>query len=568
MSVNPEAALMLVVEIKGIRVPFIVDTGAAITVLQSYMAKNLSLRISPYTAPVSSASGHNVSILGQAFLPIYCESHYLPFHAVVVDAPGAAFTGLLGLDFITKYGADVIITERVLKMSNIELPLYKKDDSRVPKQLNCIGSVVLDDSSHPATLDLVNSYQPVWNCHGNQIANIGLETGVFNCATPANTDYYVGTDVTGRLEQVDLSNWVPDQRCYTDPAADWSVLLPPEIGTGGRGVQTGRSSGHTRDTTPINLEMLADPNRCSTKDPAPISLDVLTDQGSFCTPDSAPVRIDVPTDRSDRDTRGAAHGKMITAEEVGLHLNKQRHDDFAVTTDSSTVKNTIDSKSESDSCFTFNLKLIDKKTIDRSSLCLLEVGVSDCLPGTELIISGYDAYSGLFLVDAVVTVNEHHRVPILVGNMSLHPVTLSKLDHFIACNLYTSVDNIFTLDAETEFDPWPASSTDCDEIKPIEEAFDLSHLDPDTKALVVDLLRDYEDIFVHGKVGLGCTDVVEHHIDVQGGAPVKKPPYRVPFALREVLRKNIDEMIQKGVIRPSTSNWSSPMILVKRKLIH
>jgi hypothetical protein len=70
-------------------------------------------------------------------------------------------------------------------------------------------------------------------------------------------------------------------------------------------------------------------------------------------------------------------------------------------------------------------------------------------------------------------------------------------------------------------------------------------LDSDTKIKIVKLIKEYENIFVHGKYGLGCTDVVTHKIDVQGSEPVRAAPYRVPHALREVLNKSIKEMVDQ-----------------------
>jgi transposase InsO family protein len=46
---------------------------------------------------------------------------------------------------------------------------------------------------------------------------------------------------------------------------------------------------------------------------------------------------------------------------------------------------------------------------------------------------------------------------------------------------------------------------------------------------------------------------------------LKKNPYRVPFALREEMRKQLDDMIQKGVITPAFSEWAAPVILVHKK---
>lgn len=59
--------------------------------------------------------------------------------------------------------------------------------------------------------------------------------------------------------------------------------------------------------------------------------------------------------------------------------------------------------------------------------------------------------------------------------------------------------------------------------------------------------------------------MIKHTIDVENARPIKKAPYRVPHAQRELLDNTIRDMMEQGIIRPSTSPWSSPLILVKKK---
>jgi hypothetical protein len=61
------------------------------------------------------------------------------------------------------------------------------------------------------------------------------------------------------------------------------------------------------------------------------------------------------------------------------------------------------------------------------------------------------------------------------------------------------------------------------------------------------------------------TDVVEHEIEVGNARPIKRPPYRVPYALMDEMKKQVTDMLDKGVIRESKSPWSAPAILVKKK---
>ena len=63
----------------------------------------------------------------------------------------------------------------------------------------------------------------------------------------------------------------------------------------------------------------------------------------------------------------------------------------------------------------------------------------------------------------------------------------------------------------------------------------------------------------------GRTALAEHHIETGSARPVRLPAYRIPHAYREQVRQEIEEMLEAGTIEPSSSEWSSPIVLVKKK---
>ena len=64
---------------------------------------------------------------------------------------------------------------------------------------------------------------------------------------------------------------------------------------------------------------------------------------------------------------------------------------------------------------------------------------------------------------------------------------------------------------------------------------------------------------------LGCTDLVQHMIETGSHPPIKQQPYRTPFVQREKIGEMIDDMTERDIVKPSTSPWASPVILVPKR---
>ena len=64
---------------------------------------------------------------------------------------------------------------------------------------------------------------------------------------------------------------------------------------------------------------------------------------------------------------------------------------------------------------------------------------------------------------------------------------------------------------------------------------------------------------------LGKTCAVEHSIDTGDSRPIKQRPYRIPVHLHHVVDQQVEEMLARGLIRPSSSPWSYPIVLAPKK---
>ena len=59
--------------------------------------------------------------------------------------------------------------------------------------------------------------------------------------------------------------------------------------------------------------------------------------------------------------------------------------------------------------------------------------------------------------------------------------------------------------------------------------------------------------------------MVTHKIITDDHSPIVRAPYRIPNALREETKNQIQVMLKEDIIRPSVSPWSAPVVLVEKK---
>ncbi|XP_026399137.1 uncharacterized protein LOC113294990 [Papaver somniferum] len=79
------------------------------------------------------------------------------------------------------------------------------------------------------------------------------------------------------------------------------------------------------------------------------------------------------------------------------------------------------------------------------------------------------------------------------------------------------------------------------------------------------LLDSFKPIF-QDPIHLPPTRSHDHHIPLQPlSTPPNQRPYRIPYIQKDVVEKLVQEMLATGVIRPSHSPFSSPILLVKKK---
>lgn len=94
---------------------------------------------------------------------------------------------------------------------------------------------------------------------------------------------------------------------------------------------------------------------------------------------------------------------------------------------------------------------------------------------------------------------------------------------------------------------------------------DLCEVSESCKSQLIKLLMEYRDIFSKDSLDCGRVHGYTHRIRLTDDRPFRLPYRRVPPAHYEKLRLALTEMEEKGIIRKSSSDYASPLVMVWKK---
>ena len=94
---------------------------------------------------------------------------------------------------------------------------------------------------------------------------------------------------------------------------------------------------------------------------------------------------------------------------------------------------------------------------------------------------------------------------------------------------------------------------------------DNENLTHDQQKVLHTLLNEHRDIFAKDASELGKTNMHFHRIDTTTDKPVKSRPYSQTPAARKETDVQIEHMLKHDIIEESTSQYHSPVVLVKKK---
>lgn len=176
------------------------------------------------------------------------------------------------------------------------------------------------------------------------------------------------------------------------------------------------------------------------------------------------------------------------------------------------------------------------------------------------------------LVGRTVVSARQDTVPVRIINCSDRPVILHPNQQLGWCDSVNWCESTDPEDGETAIFSVNQPSTpivDDPETVPdhLQDLFQRSskYLHDSQSEQLAHVLCQYHNIFSVTREDFGRTSLVKHGIDTGDSRPVKQPSRRLAFAKREAEKVEIEKMLKQGVIRPSSSPWASPVVMVEKK---
>ena len=192
--------------------------------------------------------------------------------------------------------------------------------------------------------------------------------------------------------------------------------------------------------------------------------------------------------------------------------------------------------------------------------------------------------SGLEIKESLLTIprGKSFRANIAVYNTTEHPVTLKNKTVLGRIELIQSVvplevnlkpeppsEDVKSSDFKTRLSQngqnFAEKLEDDSEFDEFLKQFDLSMLNPEQQQQARNLLiKEYES-FATGDDDIGCAKGFQLSFNLSDSTPVQKTYNSIPKPLYPEVKSHIEDLLNKGFVKKSTSNYSSPVVCVRKK---
>ena len=93
------------------------------------------------------------------------------------------------------------------------------------------------------------------------------------------------------------------------------------------------------------------------------------------------------------------------------------------------------------------------------------------------------------------------------------------------------------------------------------------NLNSEQRAKLQHILNEFAnaDVFFKHDLELECLREAKHQINTDTAPPMKQKMHRTPLCCQDVEKQHLEKLLDAKVIRPSTSEWASTPVLVRKR---
>ena len=158
-------------------------------------------------------------------------------------------------------------------------------------------------------------------------------------------------------------------------------------------------------------------------------------------------------------------------------------------------------------------------------------------------------------------VNSNYIIDTLIINPNPYSININKFDPIASA--YYFDDQINNTNNNIN-DTINIIDDKVNNIKDISEININNKLSIEESNRLIELVKEFDDLFSN-EISLSHTHLTEHTIDTGDVVPIRTFYGRSSKVENEIMKKEIDMMIEKDIITESKSDWSAPVVLVKKK---
>jgi hypothetical protein len=109
------------------------------------------------------------------------------------------------------------------------------------------------------------------------------------------------------------------------------------------------------------------------------------------------------------------------------------------------------------------------------------------------------------------------------------------------------------------------TNVSCERLKSLESLIQTNHMHSEKRDSIISICREFNDIFHLEGDKLTYTDAISHTISLLSNKPIFVKPYRLPENQKPEIRRQIEQMLEDGIIEHSKSPYNSPILIVPKK---